>query len=396
MLDWVGLFAGVRCDGLRLGRRIELCPAGEVISDWPRAVPLSGSASSSIIVSRRETTSDRRNAWGHGGELVSARELGLHADEARGSGVLRDGGPVFTGDPLEFSGNPSKWFQGHNATSPLRVVDAVAAAKHVVQAATRRGQLSGVSWPDEDVRVDLRRLDIALSVRLPGQAEVYDVLNRLGVASRSRLGFVSRTGTTVRWQPNSTYWSLKAYSKWDEVRANMSRGPEGQFADLVDSVMSWAWGVLRIELCLRARELATLPVQCMRGFRDWAAVPDDVLLWRYWDKLTMGQKQDSDLLPGILPPRLVLVVDAWRSGLDLRHGTRALPKNTFYRYRRRIKEATGLDISVPRASADALPDALPDLSSKSLAPLVDEGEVRGPGVDFVLVPARPQRVRGWR
>lgn len=390
------MLVGVPCDGLRLGRRIELCPAGELIWEQARGVSLAGSAESSIFVSRVSSVSERRNAWAHGGELVSAREAGFARDEVRGRGTLLDGGPVFVGDPLMFSGNPSKWFQGHNATSPLRVVDAVAAAKHVVQAATRRGQLAGVVWPDDDVRVDLRRLDIALSVRLPGQAEVYDVLNRLGVASRSRLGFVARSGTTVRWQPGSTYWSLKAYSKWDEVRANMSRGPDGQFADLVDSVMSWAWGVLRIELCLRARELARLPVQCMRGLRDWEAVPDDVLLWRYWDKLTMGTKHDSDLLPGILPPRLVLVVDAWRSGLDLRHGTRALPKRTFYRYRREIKEATGLDISVPRAGADALPEAVPDLSSATLAPLVDEGEVRGPGVDFVLVPARPQRVRGWR
>lgn len=93
--------------------------------------------------------------------------------------------------------------------------------------------------------------------------------------------------------------------------------------------------MLRIFSPSTARELMTI---------DRTITEQD--FWTYWGKLTMAQRT-TPLLTTSLPGKLHAILITWQQGLDTRKGEQAIPRNTFYRYRKAILEATGDDISLP-------------------------------------------------
>jgi hypothetical protein len=80
-------------------------------------------------------------------------------------------------------------------------------------------------------------------------------------------------------------------------------------------------------------------------------------LWQsYFDAIQFNENAAMstrpDLIEETLPRYLQGTVAIWRTGRDLRP---LLPKNTFYRHRREIMAACGIDIAVPpQRSADGV------------------------------------------
>lgn len=57
---------------------------------------------------------------------------------------------------------------------------------------------------------------------------------------------------------------------------------------------------------------------------------------------------ENDLIEQTLAPHLRVKLAAWRSGMDLRE---VMSVSTFYRTRRELLDATGVDIASPRPAA---------------------------------------------
>ncbi len=161
-----------------------------------------------------------------------------------------------------------------------------------------------------------------------------DWLSLANAASRSRFGGTTSFGhgDTVYWQKRSRRWSIKAYSKYAELEHNpIKRNP-----DLQRMCLAFAAGLLRLELTLRGDEL-----------RQYGLLSDK-LFWTYWDRLTMARTEPTLLdRRGELSFREEQMLATWENGLDPRQGRVAPSKATFYRYRKKILDYTGKDISLP-------------------------------------------------
>jgi len=108
-----------------------------------------------------------------------------------------------------------------------------------------------------------------------------------------------------------------------------------------DSLLPWAEGKLRLELCLRTEELKG------RGTLD------ETVLWEYFDRVQGGimpEKVAREL--GVTSPDVSSAALStflrWERGEDVRHSMDSTKeRRKFYRHRLAILEACGIDISLP-------------------------------------------------
>lgn len=231
---------------------------------------------------------------------------------------------------LEFSGNPSKWLQGHNlfgsdALIPLmaRTLRQVAAILGVEPAA---GDLA--DW--DAGAYTLSRVDVAGTIRLESDQKVRKVLDVLGQVARTKQQSALVKAGTVYVGKNSRRVSLKLYAKGEEVRSK--KKGHGLCARLVpderQKLLDFAEGMLRPELTLRGMELRERGLQ--RASR-WTGDTAIRLLRERMNALELNDAQvlADDVVEG-LPGKLVAVYDAWKAGRDLRA---IYSRPTFYRYR---------------------------------------------------------------
>lgn len=245
---------------------------------------------------------------------------------------------------VEISGNPVKWFQGHNlwGTDDLpslfvAMMEAVAAALGVeVSAATRS------EWHAGNAQVT--RADVTESFHLDNRPQVLSWL-RAGeqtahLPHRGRGQLVK--GSTLYFGKNSRRWSLKLYSKGQEIEAK----GHGQ-----DSILSlpharaWADRTLRAELTLRSLELKRLGLGTVTAWLPVDGVPFDVLALLHERLGNMTMTTTTALSAEVLDtlrPALRLAVQSWESGADLRA---MLPKATFYKFRAELLPH-GIDIAM--------------------------------------------------
>lgn len=247
---------------------------------------------------------------------------------------------------VQVSGNPVKFIQGHNLWGtddlPALVVETV----HLV------AKLLGVPVPLPDSTyaqagptiVRLTRVDIADSFHLANRGEVLDWLRaaeqtaHLPHRGRGQL----TKGSTLYFGKTSRRWSLKLYSKGQEIHA----GGHGQEAILdLPHAVEWADRTLRAEIVLRSMELKERDLQCPA---DWSILGDDVssgvtaLLHAALGKMTMTTVRaiSEDLLE-TLPPSQRTALLSWEAGADLR---RHMSRRTFYRMRAKLLQH-GIDIA---------------------------------------------------
>lgn len=302
MLDWFSGLVAYRGDALKLNSVCELTPEGELLWRTERKLQAKGSYDASIQLGRGAPTD---------GMIEASAKLNLLCE------------PVV----LYFSGNPSKFLQGHNVFGP-----SVSALGSLVQA-TVRSLPPEIRPSDADSplfpAVHRSRVDITTSVDLRQHRLVHEWLRTAASSTRSRHGRPLVSGDTVYWGKNSRRWTLKAYCKFCEL---VEHHP-GDLA-LTAILRDYCEGHLRLELTLRTPELKD------RGTLD------ESIIWEYLDKIGVGvMKADVDIenkRPN-LPAIVEYTLTRWLGGMDVRH---ALPKSTFYRHRLLIQEETGLDISL--------------------------------------------------
>lgn len=304
MLDWYQGKVGYNGKYLKLNRLLEVTPDGEIKWDFERPAKIRGSFESSIQVSRDSASPEMRTA---------AEKYNLLVNQTC----------------LYVSGNPSKFLQGHNVFGPK------VQSLGPVLTATVRELPPEVRPEDADSplapAVHRNRVDISTSVHLGKHSTVHEWLRTVARSSHSRhKGTSMVSGDTVYWGKHSSRWSMKAYCKFCELDAHPPRDLQ-----LKDRLKQFCEGHLRLELVLRTLELKN------RGTLD------ETLIWEYFQRINIGSTElQMEKVNGAKLSRSVqLTLSEWLAGKEVKYG---LPKATFYRHRKAILDATGLDISLPK------------------------------------------------
>ena len=256
---------------------------------------------------------------------------------------------------IEISGNPVKFFQGHNLWGtddlPLLVLEAT---RHVAA-------VLGLEMTEADhaaiVRgeVQLTRVDVTESFHLPNLACVLAWLR--AAEQTAHLSHRGRgqlcKGSTLYFGKNSRRWSLKLYAKGQEIRAK----GHGQDAILeLPACVAWAERTLRAELTLRSMELKRMGLDMASAWAPLDGVPFATaeLLRERLGAMTMttAHTLPDDVLASLTAGQHNAYL-AWAAGNDLRS---VLPKNSFYRLRRKLLPH-GVDIAtlMPKEVSNVVP-----------------------------------------
>lgn len=307
MLDWFTGYVGYDGSGLRLGTFYEVDPDGVTVRSRPRWESARGSYLASIQVTAAAAT---EQMLGHS----------------------RTDGYLCSPAVLLVSGNPSKFLQGHNVAGP-----SVAKLGPVLQSMARAfGE--GFRPPNADdptlPAVQRSRVDVTTAVDLGSHQTVHDYLTHVARLGRSRHGRALDTSGTVYFGKHSRRWALKLYCKHCELKAHRPEVDDELYHELLDFTLSH----VRVELVLRRPELKT------RGTLS------ESIIWEYFKRLEVGAMAPTQAPDAELRPAVRLALRAWYDGTDL---VSMLPRRTFYKYRREILDATGIDVSAPRVDQTA-------------------------------------------
>lgn len=242
---------------------------------------------------------------------------------------------------LSVSGNPVKWFQGHNifGTSDL--------CNLVYELFDSLAKKFGKEQPDfirEGIRegqYTISRIDINGMFELGSRLDVLSWLSALERTARTRHGTAVAKGNTVYFGKNSERWSIKFYSKGQEIESHKLPAPL-QLTSLPD----FANNKLRAELTLRSKELVKLGLNVGSS---WFNIDIWEVYKEYLGRVEMSEQKPVDDITLKLPRHLGLTYLSWKEGYCLKT---TLPKNTFYRHRRELLEF-GIDISIPNPKEPA-------------------------------------------
>lgn len=247
---------------------------------------------------------------------------------------------------VEVSGNPVKWFQGHNLWGSddlpglvLDLLEALCARDDLglqPSASDRALWLSGA--------IKLTRVDVTESFHLPSRGDVLAWLRAAEqtahLSHRGRGQLVK--GSTLYFGKNSRRWSLKLYSKGQELDA---KGHRQLVVDQLPAVREWAERSLRAELTLRSMELKRRELDSLGAWRrfdvDSSEVPAQ-LLRPVLGSMTMTTTTTlpADVLESITPAQRTAYL-SWLAGHDLRA---VMSRPSFYRLRAKLLPH-GIDIA---------------------------------------------------
>lgn len=301
-IDWITgevsspyMLAAIRDAGARLydtGRVTVIGPGGELRQEWA------------------------------GAELVPSHDTNLRVKSPDGT-------------TLWLSGNPVKWFQGHNLFGSTNALGLFLAAGVRVRETVGLFPGPATFKANEYCRPRFTRLDVTRSYRFPSDDHARAWLRDVAGAARSRHGAPMLKGTTVSWGKGSAHWGMVAYLKSQELRAR-GKGhqlPKSFPPEKTRRLQDWATGVVRFELRLGRLELHGLE-----------SIGSGLSLWQtYFDRITFNRNTEGlDMLTVTLPNHLQGYLARWERGEDLRA---ALSHPTFYRTRKAIMVATGIDIA---------------------------------------------------
>lgn len=244
------------------------------------------------------------------------------------------------------SGNPAKWFQGHNIFGSDDLRGLVLEMLHRVCAS-----VGIVPAPDDLVLwelgvIRLSRVDVTYSYQLETLARVRNALRSLdATANLKHRGRGHFKGDSLTFGKGSRRWSLTLYAKGAEIDVKGHQLPLSLRETFLPQV---AQGLLRAEVRLLGLQLATEHLEYVCHWGDNAA---SELHQRLIAGLQIAEASmlDAHQLEG-LSGRLQLAYTSWREGNDLRA---ILTRPTFYRYRLELLKH-GIDIAVKqeRTSAD--------------------------------------------
>ena len=251
---------------------------------------------------------------------------------------------------LKISGNPAKFLQGHNifGTDDL--------SRLMVLFTNRIFDILGIAPLLSDLKAiregnySLSRIDINYGFRLDTRTDVLSWIRAAEHKSYTRAGKSSRKGGTIYFGQKSRRWSLKFYSKGEEVESNKKH----HFL-LNDDLRKYADTILRAELTLRSLELRELNLYMANTLTQPVI---QKIYGQYLGKLQMSAQQ---YLPNqvflSLPRRLQSTYALWKEGIDLK---KTMSERNYYYHRSGLLKY-GIDIN-------HLPDSITKLDN--VVPLI--------------------------
>jgi len=284
------------------------------------------------------------------GEIEWEREKGKQLEGSWESRVLVWSHRQFP-NYIHVSGNPAKFFQGHNVFGSNDVRGIVLAWLCDVAALLRLEPTAEDLADWELGNVGVQMIDITESWQFETREQVRNALRALEqhsrLAHRGR-GTLTRE-STLYWGKHSRRWALKAYCKGDELEVKKHR-PHVELP-MRDQVLAFADKLLRFELRMLPMELERVKLGTLWDWTD--TTPQDVHS-AAMAKLEISEAAmlKSQVLEG-LPGRLVAAYQCWLEGHDLRT---MYTRPTFYRYRRELLKL-GVDIALvrPRERSNVIP-----------------------------------------
>ena len=252
---------------------------------------------------------------------------------------------------IYFSGNPSKFLQGHNlfGSNDLRSL-----LTKTFNELLKKEDLGLRPDPFQleniyDGNYLLTRVDINETWHLDSEKDVLAWIRAVGEkAFLKHRGTGQFKGDTSYFGKDSERWGLKCYSKGQEIKV---KGRQLPIELQIPEMLEYASKALRIEAFIRQKELNK---KRLNQVSDWDIDTAEVLLLEYLSKLELGDiyMLKDDVLNS-LPPKLRMVYQSWLNGDDLKV---ILPRPTFYRYRKQML-AYGLDISTksPKEKSNVIP-----------------------------------------
>lgn len=264
-----------------------------------------------------------------------------------------------TPDPcthVEISGNPVKFFQGHNLWGTDDLPALVVSTLHQIAAllGIEVDQDTAVVWRAGDIQ--LTRVDVTESFHLSNKGEclawIRAAEQTAHLSHRGRGQLVK--GSTLYFGKNSRRWSLKIYAKGQEITAK-GHGQDGILH--LPACREWADRALRTELTLRSMELKRLGLSLVR---DWfpvdgvpSAVTAELLRERLGDMtMTTTKRLPDDVVQSLTPAQHNAYL-AWVAGNDLRQ---TMSRPSFYRLRSKLLPH-GVDIAtlMPKEVSNVVP-----------------------------------------
>jgi II/X family phage/plasmid replication protein len=242
---------------------------------------------------------------------------------------------------LSVSGNPVKWFQGHNVFGTCDLNNLVVELFDSLSQKFNKPQPDFIRNAVLAGHYTISRVDINGMFELGSRLDVISWLSALERTARTRHGTAVSKGNTVYFGKNSERWTLKFYAKGQEIEQHKLPGPL-QLTSLPD----FANNKLRAELTLRTKELTKLGLNVGTA---WFNIDEWELYKEYMGRVEMSNQKPIDDILSKLPKYLVSSYALWKEGYCLKT---TLPKNTFYRHRRELLEF-GIDISIPNNQEEA-------------------------------------------
>ena len=241
---------------------------------------------------------------------------------------------------LSISGNPVKWFQGHNVFGTCDLNNLVVELFDSLAEKFDKKQPDFVRHSVLTGQYTISRIDINGMFELGSRLDVISWLSALEKTSRTRHGTAVSKGNTVYFGKNSERWTLKFYAKGQEIEEHKLPGPL-QLTSLPD----FANNKLRAELTLRTKELVKLGLNVGSA---WFNIDEWELYKEYMGRVEMSEQKTTSNLVLELKPYLRSTYVLWLEG----HCPKTiLPKPTFYRHRKELL-SHGIDISVPNSKEE--------------------------------------------
>lgn len=283
------------------GNIINTSPDGEIEYTIEKRLPVTGSYDSRISVRTSEVIPGTRNTY-----------------------------------LIELSGNPVKWFQGHNIFGSDDLPNLI------YETVLRLSSILNLPQPDSilsSIRkgvYTLSRVDITAMYSLPTRSDVYSWLNHAEKTCRTRSGTALSKGTTVYMNKKSQRWNVVMYSKGQEIENHrLPREFDGS------SLENYADNKLRVELRLRQKELSKIGLS--HGL-PWSSLELWPLFKEYVGRVEMTEQdirgEDLFNIPKFARPSYEL----WSRGADVRQ---VFSIRKYYKDRKALLEF-GIDISIPK------------------------------------------------
>lgn len=311
-IDWVTakvpFFAKGRLNG---GNIINTTPNGEIDYTIDKRLPVTGSYDSRISIRSKDFTPDG-DTW-----------------------------------LIEISGNPVKWFQGHNIWGSDDLPNLI------YETVVKLGEVLGHPQPDwvlDGIRrgiFNLSRVDITGMFSLPTRADVLAWLNHAEKTARTRTGTGISKGNSVYFNKSSARWETVCYSKGQELEKHqLPKELDGS------GLEDYANNKLRVELRLRGKELSKVG---LKTGQNWLKLDPFLVYKDYVGRIEMSEQtiRENDLFE--LPKKVRATYELWTMGKDLRL---FVSDRTYYRHRTILLEY-GVDISVPKPSQESNVNVVP-------------------------------------